>query len=351
MSAARRVLVAVSKREREQFQIDTAFAGQFVSRGTADGGGSAESAVELHVCLIDGSTEWESLLQRLRPEVLVAAWSTPSLPVGYLDAQECPLKYVCFLTGSVRRLVSRAFIERGGVVTNWGSAVGLQVAEHALLLLLAALRRLPEWRPYLVTAMERQATHALSLPTRTLHGRTVAMHGFGQIAREFIRLVAPFNVKVRAYSEGVPADYMRKNGAEPVAALETLFDGAEILIECEALNPRTEQSVNAAMLDRLARGAIFVNVGRGAVVDEAALIERATRGDVQLALDVFASEPPPKNWAMFDVPGAVLSPHIGGPTLDSLSALGLRAADNVCRYFAGEAPQHPLTVDVYDRAT
>lgn len=340
---ARRVLVAVSSRERAQFQIDAAFAG-------FDGAMSAKD-VELHVCEVDAGTPWEALLRRVRPEVLVAAWATPSLPDGYLEAEECPLKYVCFLTGSVRRLVTRGFIEKGGVVTNWGDAVAPIVAEHALLLLLAALRRMPEWRPRLEDAMAHQETHALSVPTSTLHGRAVSMHGFGQIARELIRLLAPFNVKVRAFSEGVPAEYMRRHGAEPVETLAALFDGAEILVECEALNPRTEQSVGAAMLDRLARGAIFVNVGRGAVVDEAALIERGMRGDVRLALDVFASEPPPKNWAMFAVPGAVLSPHIGGPTLDSLPALGRRAADNVYRYFSGESLRQPVTVETYDWST
>lgn len=339
MSGTRQVLVAVSKRERTQFQIDAAF---------TDIG---DTGAKLHVCEVDERTEWSALLGRLRPEVLVAAWATPALPAGFFEARDCPLNYVCFLTGSVRRLVPRAFIERGGIVTNWGDAVARQVAEHALLLLLAALRRLPEWRPHLERAMESQKTHAFSLATRTLHGRTVTVHGFGQIAREFIRLVAPFNVTVRAFSEGVPVEYMRRHGAEPVATLAALFDGAEILVECEALNPRTEQSVNAALLDRLAPGAIFVNVGRGAVVDEAALIERAARGDLQLALDVYASEPPPKGWAMLEVPGAVLAPHIGGPTLDCLPALGARAAENVRRYLVGEPPNQPITADVYDRAT
>ena len=67
---------------------------------------------------------------------------------------------------------------------------------------------------------------------------------------------------------------MRKHGAEPLKTLEALFDGAEILVKCEALNTRTEEPVRASILDQLARGAVFVNVGRGAVVDETALIDR-----------------------------------------------------------------------------
>lgn len=65
------------------------------------------------------------------PEVLVTGWSTPPLPEAWLAADGCPLRYVCHVTGSVRRLVPQSFLERGGKVSNWGEQVGPQVAEHA----------------------------------------------------------------------------------------------------------------------------------------------------------------------------------------------------------------------------
>lgn len=333
------VLVVVSAFELENFQVDAAFA----SLGNAN----------LHVELCDDLTEadWARLLETIRPDVLVVGWAAPKLPPGYLDSPGCAIRYICFFTGSVRRIVPRRFIERGGLVSNWNDAAAPAVAEHALLLLLAALRRLPEWRPFLDHSAAEQNAHPLPVATRTLHGKTVSLHGFGLIARQLLRLLAPFGVAVRAYSEGVPPDYIRAHGAEPIATLSELFEGAAILVEVEALTPRSAGSVTAALIDRLAPDAVFVNVGRGAVVDEAALARRAARGDLALALDVYQVEPLPPDSALRALPNAILSPHIAGGTRDQLAGLGIRAAENVRRFLAGQPIHQPLNLEIYDRST
>src|SRR5438270_6057091 len=78
-------------------------------------------------------------IQEANPEILITCWSSPLLRDEWLESPSCRLRYVCHLTGSVRHVVSRRFIERGGWVTNWGSIPSGAVAEHALLLALAAL--------------------------------------------------------------------------------------------------------------------------------------------------------------------------------------------------------------------
>lgn len=336
----RRVLVAVSGFERTEFQIDRAFEG------------FTGAELEVQVCTSETPpAAWSRLLTTIRPEVLVVGWAAPALPEGYLDAPDCPVRYIAFLTGSVRRLVPRSFLESGGRVTNWGDAAAPMVAEHALLLLLAALRRLPQWQPFLNLSASAQNAHPMPLATRTLHGRTVSLHGFGQIARQLIRLLAPFNVRVRAFSAGVPADYIRTHGAEPVASLAELFAGADTFVEVEALTPSTRGSVTATLIDSLAPDAVFVNVGRGAVADEAALARRAARGDLQLALDVLEVEPLPTDSPLRDLPDALISPHIGGPTRDQLPAFAARAADNIRRYLIAQPLLQPLTTEIYDRST
>ncbi len=299
---------------------------------------------------VGGPDELLALLTSVRPEVMVLGWAAPPLPRGFFDHPDCPVRYVCFATGSVRR-VPRSFIERGGLVTNWGDGVAAIVAEHALLLLLASLRRMPDWPGHFGSPPSHPPVALLNLPTRSLHGRTVSIHGFGQIAREIVRVLAPFKVRVKAYSGGVSPDFIRTHDVEPTATLEELFDQAEILIECEALTPSTAGIVTGALLDRLAPQAVFVNVGRGAVVDEPALIERVTQGRLHVALDVFTHEPLPSNASVLRLPGAVVSPHIGGPTLDRLPELGQRALENVRRYLAGETPLHLVTPAIYDRST
>ncbi len=83
----------------------------------------------------------------------------------------------------MRKIVPREFIERGGLVTNWGNIVACSVAEHALLMALALLRNVPEWRPFIESDSE-PSPHAIeALGTRRLAGRRVGIHGFGAVAR------------------------------------------------------------------------------------------------------------------------------------------------------------------------
>jgi phosphoglycerate dehydrogenase-like enzyme len=330
------VLVALNPLERECF-----FGSEFPALPEA----------EIHMADVSDEGVWASLLDAIRPEVLVVGWSAPALPEGYLEQTRCPLRYICFVTGSVRRLVPRRFVERGGWASNWGDVVAPMVAEHALLLLLAALRRLPEWPAFFTPPAGEPPAPLLQLRTRSLRGRTVSLHGFGFIARELVRLLQPFDVRLRAYSAGVPADYMREWGVEPVDDLNTLFGGAEIVVECEALTPASIGTVGAEQINWLAEHAVFVNVGRGAVVDEVALARRAATGKLHLALDVFAAEPLATDSPLRAIPGALLSPHIAGPTHDRLLDLGRRAILNLQRYLAGQPPLGLITPEIYDRST
>lgn len=296
-----------------------------------------------------GAGDWLSTLREARPRVLVTGWGTPSLPESWLAAPECTLRYVCHVTGSVRRLVPRSFIVNGGVVSNWGALVSPQVAEHALLLALAALRNQPAWRPFILDSASGRRSHELN--TRSLFGRHVGLHGFGSVARALLALLRPFGVTVRAYSAGVPESLMRAQGVQPCTSLKELFAASEVLFECEALNPDTAGSVNEEALGALPAGAVFVNVGRGAVVQEDALLAAARAGRVRLALDVVAHEPLSAQSPFMALGDAVVSPHIAGPTTDRYPDCGKRAVENLRQYLSGETPADLLSLAAYDRAT
>lgn len=292
---------------------------------------------------------WEKLLRALRPEVLVTCWSTPPLPEEWISALDCPLSYVCHVTGSVRGVVPRSFLERGGHVTNWGQVAGREVAEHALLLAMAALRRMPGWRRVRVTGDGMPAT--AQLRTRTLYGRRVGVHGFGKVARSLLQLLKPFDVEVSAFSEGVPPAFMRAHQVRPCASLEELCACSEVLFECEALTPESRGSVNAEVLSVLPDGAVFVNVGRGQVVDESALVREAARGRLLVALDVAEAEPPQCDSPIGVLPDVILSPHIAGPTYEHYARCGEFALENIGRFLRGEPLEAEVDLDIYDRST
>lgn len=332
------LVIALPERERRLFLGPAESEGLLPALGHATASDDADLTP-------DG---WLDFLQRTRPEILLSGWSTPTLPETWLESRDCPLRYVCHIPGSVRKVVPRSFIERGGLVTNWGGFAGPFVAEHALLLALAALRNLPAWRTFI--AQPPGGRDPASLGTRSLHGRRVGVHGFGNIGRALLPFLRPFGVSVHVFSAGVPEAFIRLEGAEPCASLEELFRRSDVLFECEALTTATAGSVNASLLRSLPDGAVFVNVGRGRVVDETALAREAASGRIQVAVDV-TSDDMTGATPLFQVPGTILSPHIAGPSHDQYGRLGELALQNVERYLRGEPPMSQVTLEMYDRST
>ncbi|MFO1448797.1 MAG: NAD(P)-dependent oxidoreductase [Opitutaceae bacterium] len=300
-------------------------------------------------CESIAADDWEQALRQAAPHVLVTGWRTPPLPEAWLMEQECPLRYVCHLTGSVRRLVPRGFMERGGLVSNWGERVSAQVAEHALLLALAALRNLAGWRPFILRSPDGRRIEELA--TRTLFGRRVSIHGFGSVARALVPLLQPFGVTLHGYSAGVPDSLLRESGLIPCGSVEELFASGDVVFECESLTPASAGSVSARVIAALPKDAVFVNVGRGALVDQSALVAAARQGRIRLALDVAADEPVTAGSELLAVPDAVLSPHIGGPTVDRYPDCGAYALANLAQFLRGERPEAALSLAAYDRAT
>lgn len=292
--------------------------------------------------------EWLDMLREMHPTVLLTAWSCPTLPVEWWE--ESSLRYLCSITGSVKPRVPRIFIEQGLLVSNWGSLISHTVAEHALLLVLAALRGISGW-PDMMREPRDMLQMMQRLKTRRLRGARVGIHGFGAVARELILMLKPHHVELSVYSEGVPQVHYDEYSVRRCESLDDLFAGTEVLIECEGLNDRTKGVVTREILSLLADDAVFVNVGRGRVVDENALIDFAREGRLRVALDVYHREPLPGDSPLLDTPGILLSPHVAGPTSDTYPLCGWQALENVARFLRGETPAHLVTLEAYDRAT
>lgn len=297
-----------------------------------------------------GEDFWEDILRDLNPTVLVAAWHCPPLPLNWVRSENCSLRYYCGVTGSVKPSVPREVFERDILVSNWGDVISYTVAEHALLMVLACLRNTPLW-PELITRPCNLFKKAPILQSRSLRGKRVGLHGFGAVARELVAMLKPHRVELAAYSAGVPQACYQAHDIHACASLEELFSRSDILIEVEGLNAHSRHSVTAEILARLPQDAVFVNVGRGWVVDEAALAHLARSGRIRVGLDVFQREPLPPDSPLRDHPAILLSPHVAGPTGDTYQLCGQQALDNLQRYFNGQTPHHLVTQAIFDRAT
>jgi phosphoglycerate dehydrogenase-like enzyme len=287
-------------------------------------------------------TDFHRALAALDPEVLVAGWRTPRLPPSLPPR----LRYVCYLCGSVKKLVSRAHLEEGLLVTNWGNSISRVVAEWALFHILSCLRNASYW----AVALHRDGGWKTpETRTASLFGRPVGIHGYGAVARELVRLLAPFENAITVFApehgDLLPASVGRAE------SLDELFFKNDIVVELAPLIDETRGIVTEKLLRRLRPGSVFINLGRGALVDEDALVRVAREGRISIGLDVFAHEPLDPQHPLRGLPNVTLTPHIGGPTTDRRSDAGLFAVENLEAY-AGATPLRAIvTPTIYDRSS
>ncbi|MDE1821672.1 MAG: hydroxyacid dehydrogenase [Euryarchaeota archaeon] len=224
-----------------------------------------------------------------------------------------------------------AATKRGIPVVNAPAAATTSVAELVVGLLVAVARDLGSQVPSLKKGEWKKAGNGLELA-----GRTVGFIGYGRIAREAGNRLKAFGMKVQAYDP-----YLTKSpDGAPLLSLEELLAGSQVVSLHTPLTPETKNLLNAGNLSRLPKGAIVLNVARGGLVDEAALLAALESGHLAGAgLDVFEEEPP-KNAQLLAHPKVVVTPHIGASTHEAQARAGSVTVEQVLKVLRGETPEY-----------
>jgi phosphoglycerate dehydrogenase-like enzyme len=317
-------------------------------------GGSADTVKSLgaEIRLVDptGLSEdaWRRELSEFQPRILVAAWKTPALPEDVTELTGGKLDYVCYLAGSVRKLVTREHLEAGLLVTNWGNIISRTVAECGLMLAIGALRRASYWQ--IGMHLEGQWKTPQTV-TGSLFERKVGIHGFGAISQALTGLLQPYDVEISTYSPSVPDSLLEDHGVNRAESLEDLFAKNDVIFELAALTSRNRGIVTEELLRMIPEGGAFVNIGRGAVVDEEALARVAAEGKIQVGLDVYGKEPLPEDSPFRGMRNVMMLPHLGGPTTDRRQDSGRLAIANIRRFYEGSDLEAVISPEVYARST
>jgi D-3-phosphoglycerate dehydrogenase / 2-oxoglutarate reductase len=224
------------------------------------------------------------------------------------------------------------------------------VAEHALMLMLTCVKR---------TLAQHRMTRAGDWSGRNgapgthhteLHGKTLGIVGIGNIGRRVAKFCGAIGMKVLAYDKYVPADEIRRRGAEPVESLEALVGQVDVLTCHTPLTPDTRHMINAKTLGLMKRGAIYVNTSRGGVQEEHALFEALTRGQLGAAgIDVFEEEPASVDSPLMNLDNVVLSTHMAGVTREATRNAAMQVTSEMLRVLRGEKPDVLVNPEVGPR--
>jgi phosphoglycerate dehydrogenase-like enzyme len=226
------------------------------------------------------------------------------------------LRWVQLISAGVPGDLCRAAHARGLTLTNLAGLYGPTIAEHALALMTVLARNL---HVALRNQARRRWDRGVAKTLWDLHGRTLAVVGLGNIGRGIARLARCYGMRVvgcRRTDQPV-ADVDR---VYPCRELHEMLGEADVVAVAAPLTDRTEGMLGAAEFAAMRRGVLYVNVSRGPVAQEAALLDALRSGHVAAAgLDVYAAEPLPDDHPLWTMPNVVVSPHYSGETVNNSS--------------------------------
>lgn len=230
----------------------------------------------------------------------------------------------------------------GVIVTNLAGLYGATIAEHALAMMLVLSRNLH------VAFKQQQAKlweRTLRETVRDLHGLTLGIVGVGNIGQNIARLGKAHGMRVvgcRRTARFTP--YVDR--LYPLPELRTMLAESDVLAVAAPLTARSEGLLGPAEFAALKRGAIYINVSRGGIAQEQALLDALHSGQVAAAgLDVFAQEPLDAAHPFWSLPQVLISPHYSGETVNLSALPAQRFARNLSRWLAGEELEGLVDLD------
>jgi len=245
------------------------------------------------------------------------------------------LRWIQATSAGVGQLAHRIGLDRPGtpVVTTARGVHGRALAEYVVMGLIALNRDLPQ------TMRDQRARRWVRGSGRLIRGQTVGILGLGSIGREVAELLGHFGAKTIGIVTSLNAREPASLGVDelhPQAALDELLPRLDCLVLCCPHTPETEGLIDQRRLDLLPQAAVLINIARGQVVDEVALIRRLAdqrlRGAV---LDVAATEPLPADSPLWSLPNVIISPHSASTVSGENQAIAELFASNLKAYLGG----------------
>lgn len=286
------------------------------------------------------------LRERLaRADALLTTWHSPFLR-GETLGERPRVRLVAHCGGEVMSRMDMDVFDRV-TVTNAAGPMAEPVAEMALAMTLALVRRVPQYADEMRSGAVR--TNEEASRGETVRGRRVGVVGFGRVGLTFARLAAPLGAELVVCDPHCPEETVAAFGAR-LAPLDALLAGCSVVVLAAALTPETRNLLDARRLALIPDGGYLVNVARGGLVEADALLGELRSGRIAAALDVTDPlEPLPPDHELRRLPNVLLTPHVAAGGVEMRNEMGAVAVDEVARFFRGEPPRNLVTREMLAR--
>jgi phosphoglycerate dehydrogenase-like enzyme len=273
----------------------------------------------------------EKIIELLQgAEVAITSWGCPSIDASVL--QHTPnLKLVVHAAGTVKGIVTPELVDRGIRVSSANDPLGVGVAETALGLTIAAVKRM--WP--LSQNTRNGGWDQGKAQIREMYELKIGVVGAGKAGRHYMRLLKQFDVEVLLYDPIISHQEARTLGAVKVELEELLKHSDVISIHAPSI-PETDDMFNAKAFSHMKDDAILINTARGSVINEEDLIVELTKGRFTACIDVTEPEPPVLDHPFRKLDNVILIPHIAGAVNNGKHRLGQYSVDEVRRYLNRE---------------
>ena len=285
----------------------------------------------------------EELVAKLRGKDGVQTSSSDRVDGELLDL--CPtVKAFCNTAVGYNNLDVDACTKRGVMVTNTPGVLTDSVADYSMGMVIATCRRMTEGENYL-RGGEWKGTFLKQMLGQDVHGATLGIMGFGRIGQAIARRARGFDMKILYHSRNRAALEAEKESGVAYVGKEELLRWADVVLLILPFTPETHHYIGASELSLMKPTAVLVNMARGGIVDDAALIQALKNKAIRAAgLDVYENEPK-FNPGFLELKNVVLSPHIASASEPTRKAMAMTAAKNLVAALSGEMPPNLLNPD------
>jgi D-2-hydroxyacid dehydrogenase (NADP+) len=256
------------------------------------------------------------------------------VPWGWMDispffASANKLRWIQTLSAGVEKIIFPAFVDSDVLLSSARGIHGIPVSEHVLAMMLAFTRGLHLTIPQQGKKMWHR------VPTDEIHEKTVGIIGLGSIGREIAKKCKALNMRVIAIKQAMTEELFIDLLLSP-KEMDRLIELSDYVVLAVPLTEATHHLIDADRLQKMRKSAYLINISRGQVVDESALVDALREGRIRGAgLDVFASEPLPTDHPLWDFNNVIITPHNAALSPYYLDRAIALIADNIARFLQG----------------